>query len=64
MHTRAFLEEYINKPKGKDGLKYYYRQYDRIAKVLIVKNKLDSYSQSRLFIINLPEKVKNKVLSK
>jgi hypothetical protein len=64
MHTRVFLEEYVSKPRGKDGLKHYYRQYDRIAKVLVVRNKLDSYSQGRLFIIGLPEKVRNKVLSK
>jgi hypothetical protein len=64
IHMRVFLKEYISKPRGKDGLKHYYRQYDRIAKVLMVKNKLDSYSQGRLFNISLPEKVRNKVLSK
>jgi hypothetical protein len=64
MYTRMFLEEYVRKPRGKDNLKHYYRQYDRIAKVLVVRNKLDSYSQGRLFIISLPEKVRNKVLSK
>jgi hypothetical protein len=44
MYTRAFLEEYVSKSRGKDGLKHYYRQYDRIAKVLVVRHKLDSYS--------------------
>ena len=39
MYTRIFLEEYVRKPRGKDGLKHYYRQYDRIAKVLVVRNR-------------------------
>jgi hypothetical protein len=64
IYTRIFLEEYVSKPRGKDGLKYYYRQYNRIAKALVVRNELDFYSQGRLFIIGLPEKVRNKVLSK
>jgi hypothetical protein len=32
--------------------------------MLIVRNKLDFYFQGYLFIISLPKKVKNKVLSK
>jgi hypothetical protein len=64
MYTRIFLEEYVSKPRGKDGLKHYYRQYDRIAKVLVARNELDSYSQGRLFILRLPEGVRYKVLSK
>jgi hypothetical protein len=64
MYTRAFLEEYVGKPRGRDGLKHYYRQYDRISRALVIKDELDSYSQGRLFITGLPEKVRNKVLSK
>ena len=64
MYTRAFLEEYVNKSRDKDGLKHYYRQYDRIAKVLVLKDELDSYSQGRLFINGLPEGIRHKVLSK
>ena len=64
MYTRAFLEEYVSKPRSKDSLKHYYRQYDRIAKVLVLKDELDSYSQGRLFINGLPEGIRHKVLSK
>ena len=64
MYTRAFLEEYVSKPRDKSGLKHYYRQFDRISKALMAKDELDSYSQGRLFITGLPEEVRYKVLSK
>lgn len=64
MCTRTFLEEYVRKPRGKDGLKHYYRQFDRISKALMAKEELDSYSQGRLFVIGLPEAIRYKVLSK
>jgi hypothetical protein len=63
MHTRAFLEEYVRKPRGKEGLKHYYRQFNRISKVLMDRKELDSYSQGRLFIIGLPEDIRYEVLS-
>jgi hypothetical protein len=63
MHTRAFLEEYVSKPRSKEGLKRYCRQYDRISKVLVRKNELDVYSQGRLFVIGLPAEVRYEVLS-
>lgn len=64
MYTRAFLEEYVSKPRDKQGLKHYYRQFDRISKALMDKEELDSYSQGRLFIAGLPEAIRYKVLSK
>jgi hypothetical protein len=64
MYTRVFLEEYVSKPRTKDGLKHYYRQYDRISKALVLRDELDSYSQGRLFVAGLPADVRYKVLSK
>ena len=64
MYTRAFLEEYVSKPRDKEGLKHYYRQFDRISKALMAKEELDSYSQGRLFITGLPEGIRYRVLSK
>jgi len=64
MYTRAFLEEYVSKPRNKEGLKHYYRQFDRISKALLVKEELDSYSQGRLFITGLPEEIRRKILTK
>jgi hypothetical protein len=64
MCTRAFLEEYVSKPRGKEGLKHYYRQFDRIFKALVIKDELDSYSQGRLFVAGLPADVRCKVLLK
>jgi predicted aspartyl protease len=63
MYTRAFLEEYVNKPRSKEGLKHYYRQFDRISKALMAKEELDSYSQGWLFMTGLPEAVRYKILS-
>jgi hypothetical protein len=64
MYTRTFLEEYVGKPRRKEGLKHYYRQFDRISKELMAKEELDSYSQGRLFVVGLPEVIRYKVLSK
>jgi len=64
MYTRVFLEEYVSKPSNKDGLKDYYHQYDRISKVLVLRDELDSYSQGRLFVAGFPAEVRYKVLSK
>jgi hypothetical protein len=44
MYTRAFLKEYVSKPRDKEGLKHYYRQYNRIARALVIKDGLDFYS--------------------
>ena len=44
IYIKTFLEEYINKLKNKLSLKYYYYQYNRISKALIIKDKLDTYS--------------------
>jgi hypothetical protein len=58
MYTRPFLEEYVNKPRGKEGLRQFERQFDRISSALMDRGKLDAYSQGRLFVTGLPEDVK------
>jgi hypothetical protein len=64
MYTRALLEEYVAKSREREGLKQYYRQFDRISKVLQDNDKLDAYSRGRLFVLGLPEDVRRRVLSK
>ena len=64
MYTRPLLEEYVSKPRGRDGLKQYHRQFNRISTALVSKEELDAYSQGRLFVLGLPECVRKMVLSK
>jgi len=64
MYTRPLLEEYVSKPRGREGLKQYHRQFNRISTALVGKDELDAYSQGRLFILGLPECVRRVVLSK
>jgi hypothetical protein len=64
MYTRALLEEYVSKSREREGLKQYYRQFNRISKVLRGNDKLDAYSQGRLFVLGLPEDIRRRVLSK
>jgi hypothetical protein len=64
MYTRPLLEEYVAKERERDGLKQYYRQFDRISKALRGKDELDAYSQGRLFVLGLPEEIRKRVLSK
>jgi hypothetical protein len=64
MYTRVLLEEYVAKSREREGLKQYYRQFDRISKVLQDNDKLDAYSRGRLFVLGLPEDVRRRLLSK
>ncbi len=37
IYTRVYLEEYATRPRDKEDLKDYYRQYDMISKELMLK---------------------------
>jgi hypothetical protein len=64
MYTRPLLEEFVNQPREKDGLKLYYRQFERISTALTNKGELDDYTRGRLFVMGLPEAVRRTVLTK
>jgi hypothetical protein len=60
----TFLNEYIKMPRSDEGLKEYYRQYTSVSKVLVARKVLSEVDRGRLFLMELPKQIRERLVIK
>ena len=62
MNTRQFLEALVDKSRGVKEVVNYCRQYATISRKLKIVGRLDKYTQYQLFVRDLFDETRKKIL--